>query len=140
MQGRFPLRLASTNIGAVLEGARLVCSCVPASAHEAVAAAAGPHFEDGTLLMIQPGPGRTVDKLGNGQAEVVEITAAEGAAAIGFPLSQVRMPPNTLLAVMVRGEKVSVPNAGTVIRTGDTLLAIASVASREKVVKLFGGE
>ena len=92
------------------------------------------------MLMIQPGPGRTVDKLGNGQAEVVEITAVEGAAAIGFALSQVRMPPNTLLAVMVRGEKVSVPNAGTVIRPGDTLLAIVSAASREKVVRLFGGE
>jgi opine dehydrogenase len=50
-----PVTRATTDIEEAISGAAFVITCVPASVHEAVAAAAAPHLSDGTLLLIQPG-------------------------------------------------------------------------------------
>ncbi len=55
IQGQAPIRAATTDIARVLEGARLVISAVPASAHKALARALAPFIQDGALLLIQPG-------------------------------------------------------------------------------------
>jgi len=55
MEGQAPIALATTDIGQALRGVRFVVNATPGSAHEAVARAAGPHLEDGTLLLLQPG-------------------------------------------------------------------------------------
>ncbi len=50
-----PLALATTDAAEAVEGAELVVTAVPASAHEAVARAVAPHLAEGALVLLQPG-------------------------------------------------------------------------------------
>ncbi len=70
--------------------------------------------------------------LKGGGLEVVELEIPEGASVIGRPLSEVRLPPQTIVSLVVReGSELEVPDAQTVLRAGDELVAVTSRENEE---------
>jgi trk system potassium uptake protein TrkA len=62
--------------------------------------------------------------LAGGQAQVSEVVLPAGAPATGSRIQDLRLPPGTLIAMVIRESTTSVPWGGTVLRSGDRLLLI----------------
>ena len=72
-----------------------------------------------------------------GEAQVMEIRALEGARAIGVPLKQLKMPRGSLLCAILKGDQVIIPSGESVIGAGDTVIALATNRSLERLEALF---
>ena len=73
------------------------------------------------------GDGSAVEKLYrlvDGKAEALEFVARRGDPYIGIPLKGLTMRPNTLVAVIVRRNKVIVPSGNDTIEADDSVLII----------------
>ena len=73
------------------------------------------------------GGGTAVEKLFrlvSGKAEALEFVASKGDPYIGIPLKNLTMRQNTLVAVIVRRNKVIVPSGNDTIEAGDNVLII----------------
>ena len=73
------------------------------------------------------GGGTAVEKLFrlvSGKAEALEFVASKGDPYIGIPLKSLTMRQNTLVAVIVRRNKVIVPSGNDTIEAGDNVLII----------------
>ena len=60
----------------------------------------------------------------NGQAEALELIAPAGAGYLGKPLSSLTVDKNSLVAVIVRGNKVIVPFGSDTIEAGDHVVVM----------------
>ncbi len=63
---------------------------------------------------------------GSGKLSLVEIDIPEDAEI--RTVLEIDMPPQSILVTLLRGEDVSVPNAGTQLRPGDRVLAVTAIA------------
>lgn len=63
--------------------------------------------------------------LGAGKLSLVEIDIPDGAAV--RTVLEIELPPQSILVTLLRGEEVSVPNAGTQLRAGDRVLAVTAI-------------
>ena len=64
--------------------------------------------------------------------EIVEVTVPEGSASAGKKVSELALPPETLLSLIIRqGENPIIPDPDTVIAAGDQIIAAASAGSEE---------
>jgi trk system potassium uptake protein len=76
-------------------------------------------------------------KLREGQATLVELTVAPGAAVIGKPLHSLALPPECVLVTVLRGEAVIIPSNDTTIQAGDQILAIAHLDREASLAEVF---
>ena len=73
-----------------------------------------------------------------GQAEAMEFIVKEGESYLGKTLTDLTVDPDTLVAVIVRGNRVIVPFGGDVIEAGDRVVIMTKrqgVASLGDVLK-----
>ncbi|MHC4836843.1 MAG: Trk system potassium transporter TrkA [Planctomycetota bacterium] len=75
-----------------------------------------------------------------GDAEALEFEAITDCRVIGKPLRAVKLPPNSLIAAVLRGGDVLVPRGDTVIEAGDHVIAVALRAAVEGVERAFAVE
>jgi trk system potassium uptake protein TrkA len=75
--------------------------------------------------------------LEDGQAEVVELTAAGGCRALGTPLHRLNLPRGALLAAIVRGEEVTIPHGDSVLISGDRVILVALREARPSIERIF---
>ncbi len=80
----------------------------------------------------------TVMKLQASDVSLVEITLPGDASAIGSPLSELSLPPETLVVTVVREDAMIVPKADTVLREGDKVLAVTNVQNQKALEALLG--
>ncbi len=80
----------------------------------------------------------TVMKLQSGDIGLVEITLPEDSRAIGHSLSELELPPQTLIVTVVREDAMNIPTAETVLQKGDKVLAITSTINKDKLEALLG--
>jgi trk system potassium uptake protein TrkA len=80
----------------------------------------------------------TVMKLQSGDVGLVEITLPKDAQALGKKLSELQMPPETLVVTVVREDAMMIPSADTVFHEGDRVLAITNVNNRDALECLLG--
>ncbi|NPV59911.1 MAG: TrkA family potassium uptake protein [Actinobacteria bacterium] len=80
----------------------------------------------------------TVMKLQSGDIGLVEITVPSDSKAVNRSLSELELPPETLIVTVVRDDAMRIPTADTVLRTGDKVLAITSVKNRDALESLLG--
>jgi cell volume regulation protein A len=57
--------------------------------------------------------------------ELVDLVLPVGSRAVGRPLVELGIPQDTLVVLIGRNDQYLVPNGGTVLEAGDTLLALA---------------
>lgn len=80
----------------------------------------------------------TVMKLKGSDVALVEITVPEGARALGSPLAELSLPPETLIVTVARGKRVLIPKAGTVLEPSDRVLAITHARYEEELESVLG--
>jgi trk system potassium uptake protein TrkA len=80
---------------------------------------------------------RSLTRLEDGKAEVVELAVPDGSRAIGVPLKRLSLPRGALIAVIVRKDKVLVPRGDDTIERGDAVIVLTTAAARGSVERLF---
>jgi len=69
--------------------------------------------------------------LRQGDLEIVQINISPQAPSVGRPIRDLRLPPDCLLAVLLRGHKASVIQGDTVIQADDAILALVPLGKAE---------
>lgn len=80
----------------------------------------------------------TVMKLKSGDIGLVEITIPGDSPAINQRLSELNLPPETLIVTVMREDAMRIPSADTVLLEGDKILAITSVNNKGTLEALLG--
>jgi len=75
--------------------------------------------------------------LSESNIEVLELEVIEGAPATEHVLANLRMPSQSLIAAVMRGEFVQVPGADDRLRPGDTAVALVEGGSVDELLALF---
>lgn len=75
--------------------------------------------------------------LEGGQAEVVELWVRHGCRAIGVPVHRMNLPRGTLMAAIVRKQKVIVPRGNDEVVAGDSVILLTTSSARPTVERLF---
>ena len=64
-------------------------------------------------------------KLAEGQVEAVEFVAKAKSKVIDKPIKELSLKQNTLIAAIIRGDEVFIPNGNSVIAEGDSVIIIS---------------
>lgn len=89
------------------------------------------------LKYIRKGDIISVTVLGEERAEMLELYAQPGSAAVDKELKRIKFPHGAVIGAIVRGEQVIIPNGDTVIKPYDHLMVFCLPKSIHKVEKLF---
>ncbi len=89
------------------------------------------------LHHIRRGRIRAAYSLRDGFGEIIEIEALETSTLVGRPLKDVRLPAGALVGAVVRGDKLILPRADTVIQTKDRVVLFATGDAIPKIEKLL---
>lgn len=80
----------------------------------------------------------TVMKLQTGDIGLVEITVPGDSRAVNHALSELELPPETLIVTVVREDVMRIPAADTVLQKGDKVMAITSMTNKAALEALLG--
>ena len=78
-----------------------------------------------------------IEHFARGKIEMQALSVTEGAPALGRPLYNVRLPRGTRIGAVVRGADVFIPDANTVVQTGDNIVLIANADIFNEARRLF---
>jgi trk system potassium uptake protein len=78
-------------------------------------------------------------RLRDTDVEVVEAMLTRESRAIGVPLRELRLPPESTVAVVVRDGEGFFPNGGTVLQPGDEVIALTRAMHEAQLRTLFFG-
>lgn len=87
-----------------------------------------------------------VDEIANlvaiagGKVHVTELELTGDCPVLGQPLSQVDLPDDSLIACVIRDDRVVVPHGATTLARGDRVLLVATPESHGAAVKTLTGE
>lgn len=82
---------------------------------------------------------KSLTLLEDGQAEVIEVVAAEGSPAVGVPIrsQQLNFPRGAIIVAILGAGRVIVPRGDDVVRAGDTVILLTTRTSRRAAARLF---
>jgi trk system potassium uptake protein TrkA len=80
----------------------------------------------------------TLVKLRRGSYALVEEKIPPGARAAGVSVAELALPPNSILAGIIRGGQVMMARGDTVLQVGDEVLAIVDHESADDLAALLG--
>jgi trk system potassium uptake protein TrkA len=94
---------------------------------------------DHILRYIRQSEVKSLTSLEDGKAEVIELEAPEGSAAVGVPIAsqQLSFPRGALIGAIIGQGGVRIPRGDDVIHAGDTVVVLTTRASRPAVTRLF---
>jgi len=81
---------------------------------------------------------RNLHALAGGQADLVELTAPQGARGVGRPLMELDIPRGVLICGIIRRDGVVVPSGRDRIEAGDGVILLSTAAARRAAGRLFG--
>lgn len=87
------------------------------------------------LKILRKGNIKNVYTISGGRLEVLEFTISDNSTLIGKKLSNMKLPKNTLIILISRGEEIIIPYGSLVVETNDH---IAIITERESIKKLEG--
>jgi trk system potassium uptake protein TrkA len=78
--------------------------------------------------------------LERGRISIVELTIPDDAPSAGRPLYELRMPPDSAIVAIIRGNHVVIPQLETVISAGDEILALSAPETEDALrTAILGG-
>lgn len=80
----------------------------------------------------------TLLKLRRGRYSLVEEKIPPEARALGIAIKDLRLPPNSVIATIIRHGQILIPRGDTQFEVGDEVLAIADREGAEELAGLFG--
>lgn len=92
---------------------------------------------DHILRYCQRSQLQSLTVLEDGEAEVIEIIATEGARIVGVPVKRMHLPRGTLLAAIVHGDQVIIPRGDDEIRPGDSVIVLTTDSHHASLTRLF---
>jgi len=91
------------------------------------------------LRYVRPGKVLSVKKVGDGEAEIIEVVVDKTSRAVGQSLREMKLPRRSIVGAIQRQGKAFVPDGSTVVEQGDHIVAFVLPAVREKVQRFFAG-
>jgi trk system potassium uptake protein TrkA len=76
-------------------------------------------------------------RLRHADVEVVDITLPKDSTLDGMVLRELRLPPESLVAFVIRGGESIFPTGGTTLRSGDEILALTRPKHEEELRRIF---
>src|SRR5262245_53555507 len=76
-------------------------------------------------------------RLRNTDVEVVEALISSDSRAVGVPLKDLDMPPESTITVVIRGGNAFFPNGSTVLQPGDEVVALTRSVHEPRLRSLF---
>jgi trk system potassium uptake protein TrkA len=76
-------------------------------------------------------------RLRHADVEVVDISLPRDSTLDGVSLRDLRLPPESLIAIVIRGGEPIFPTGGTTLQAGDEILALTRSAHEEELRRLF---
>jgi len=89
------------------------------------------------LRHVRKGKIYGMSSLGDGSLEVLEAEALKTSAIVNTPLRELNFPKQSVVAAIIRGEQVIIPNGYSVIAAGDHVLMVAMAESLTDVEGMF---
>ncbi len=80
----------------------------------------------------------TLVKLRRGRYALVEEKIPMGARAVGQSIRDLKLPPNSVIAGIIRQNEIVMPRGDTIFAAGDEVLAIVDHESADDLAALFG--
>lgn len=90
------------------------------------------------LKHLRRGMVRSVYKLVENDAEVLEIVINPKSATVGKKIEKINFPEDAMIGAILRNGEMIVPEPCTQIEAGDSVIVVALPKSIEKIEKLFG--
>ena len=81
----------------------------------------------------------TLMRLSKGEYSIVRIHVDYHSQCVDKPLSQIKLPAESLLIAVYEDETMMIPHGETVIRAGQYILAFADEGSIKELNRIFGG-
>lgn len=72
--------------------------------------------------------------------EIIELNVTAASPIVGSPVAKIRMPVNTRLISVTRGNESSIAVGDTVVQAGDRVMAILEPAREDELVSLLLGD
>jgi len=120
----------------------MLCAAVGFAIGLAIGRGRQPRWEEKGSLVHKVSIGfGTLDRL---DAVLLRFEVEEGSRMAGVEVDELRLPPESAVALITRGARVFVPSGRSVLRTGDQVLAVAGrdqvgrVEARLRSVSRFG--
>jgi len=79
----------------------------------------------------------TLTKIRRGRFSLVEEKIPQGAPAVGMAIKDLPMPPNAVIAAIIRGGEIVIPRGVTRFEIGDEVLAIVDHEGADDLAALF---
>ena len=79
-----------------------------------------------------------INILEGGQGRMMEFVATKKTRLIGNPLAKVKLPKETLIGAIIRGEQLIIPRGNTRIQADDHVVIFSTLSVFSEVQKLFG--
>jgi trk system potassium uptake protein TrkA len=91
------------------------------------------------LQFIRTSNVRSVHSLSGGRVEVTELSVSEGSRVKNKPLKKLKLPPDTLILSVIRGDRDIIPDGEFQLSSGDHVIVITGRESVPKIESLFVG-
>jgi len=78
-----------------------------------------------------------LSSLGDGTLEVLEAEALKTSAVLDTPLSELKLPENTVIGAIIRGDEVIIPDGDSMVEPNDHVLLVTQGTALREVEKLF---
>lgn len=82
---------------------------------------------------------RTLLTFKHGELEIVEADLTEASPLVERPLREVTLPPESVLVTVIRGDEVIFPRGDTVLKAGDSVMAVTRSGREEALRALLVG-
>ena len=92
---------------------------------------------DAILKYIRRGNIKTFHSLFDGDAEAIEMIAGRTCPAVGKQIKDLRMPKDSIIAAVTRGEKVHIPDGNFVLQADDSIVVVLKSSVSDKVETIF---
>jgi trk system potassium uptake protein len=76
-------------------------------------------------------------QLREGRVTLAEFTVAPKSGAVGRPIHVLKLPPECVLAALLRADEVIIPSGDTTIEAGDQVIALVRVGREDALAELF---
>ncbi|WP_044894976.1 potassium/proton antiporter [Bacillus alveayuensis] len=75
--------------------------------------------------------------MGKTNTEIIEIHIEEGSGVVDKPIYELKLPEDTLITAIIRGDKVITPKGNTQLNQGDVIYVLVTKNKREQVKQIF---
>jgi trk system potassium uptake protein TrkA len=75
-----------------------------------------------------------------GKLAIVRLDLPEDSPVINKELKEIKLPPDSVIVSVLRGEEVIVPKGNTVFKTGDDVIAITLIGNEPQLLSLLAGK